>query len=259
MRIKQSVCIPMVNTAHIPLEEFVKTVAAIGFAAVEIWMPDESFPELAALAHRHGLAISIISGHNSLAVGLNDSSQHERIEGELAHSIDLAVQSSVPGLICFSGNKLDGQSDVEAIQATVRGLKRIAPYAEKKGINLNMELLNTIVDHPGYQCNHTSWGVEVCQLVDSPRVKLLYDIYHMQIMEGNIVQTITENIRWIGHFHTAGVPGRHDLDETQELNYARIFKAIASTPYDLYVAHEYQPNDDIYASLRKTFATANQG
>ncbi len=259
MRIKQSVCIPMVNTAHIPLEQFVKTVAEIGFAAVEIWMPDESFPDLAELAYRHGLVVSMMSGHNSLAVGLNDPSQHERIEGELAHSIDLAARHGVPGLICFSGNKQDSQSDVEAIEATAQGLRRIAPYAEKKGINLNMELLNTLVDHPGYQCNHTTWGVEVCKQVNSPRVKLLYDIYHMQIMEGNLVQNITENIAWIGHFHTAGVPGRHDLDETQEINYPRVFQAIAGTPYNLYVAHEYMPNGDIFASLRRTFEIGNQG
>jgi hydroxypyruvate isomerase len=259
MRIKQSVCIPMVNQTHIALDEFIPKVAEMGYAAVEIWMPDESFPELANLAHRNGLAVSMMSGHNSLAVGLNDTTQHARIEGELAHSIDLAVQYQVPGLICFSGNRLDGQSDVEAIEATAAGLKRIAPYAEKKGINLNMELLNTIVDHPGYQNNHTSWGVEVCKLVASPRVKLLFDIYHMQIMEGNIIQNITENIQWIGHFHTAGVPGRHDIDETQELNYARIFQAIASTPYNLYVAHEYMPNGEVYSSLRRTFEIGNQG
>ncbi len=258
MKIKQSVCIPMVNTGHIPLEKLIPAIAQIGFAAVEVWRPDDTFAEMVSLAHRNGLVVSMISGHDSLAVGLNDPAQHERIEGELAQSIDLAVQNGVPGVICFSGNVRAGQSEADAIAQTARGLKRIAPYAEKKGINLNLELLNTIVDHPGYQCNHTAWGVAVCQQANSPRVKLLYDIYHMQIMEGNIVQTITENIQWIGHFHTAGVPGRHDIDETQEINYARVFQAIASTPYALYVAHEYQPNGEIFESLRRTYAIGNQ-
>jgi hydroxypyruvate isomerase len=258
MRIKQSVCIPMVNTARIPLAEFIAKVAEIGYAAVEVWRPDETFEEVVRLAKQHRLAVAIFSGHDSLAVGLNDPAQHERIESELAASIDLAVRCGVPGLICFSGNVRAGQSDAEAIAATAAGLKRIAPYAEKKGVNLNLELLNTIVDHPGYQNNHTAWGVKVCEQVNSPRVKLLFDIYHMQIMEGNLIQNITTNIRWIGHFHTAGVPGRKDPDETQEINYPAVLRAIASTPYDLYVAHEYQPKGDIFASLRQTFAIGNQ-
>jgi hydroxypyruvate isomerase len=231
----------MVNQAQIPLEKLIPAIAQMGYAAVECWRPDETFNELVSLAHRHGLVVSMISGHDSLGVGLNDPAQHERIEGELAQSIDLAVQHGIPGVICFSGNVRRGQSDADAIAQTARGLKRCALYAEKKGINLNMELLNTIVDHPGYQCNHTAWGVAVCQQVNSPRVKLLYDIYHMQIMEGNIVQTISQNIQWIGHFHTAGVPGRTDIDGTQEINYRFVAQAIADLGFTGYISHEFRP------------------
>ena len=135
----------------------------------------------------------------------------------------------------------------------------MAPYAEQKDINLNLELLNSKIDHPGYQCDHTAWGVAVCERVDSPRVKLLYDIYHMQIMEGDVIRTIRENIRWIGHFHTAGNPGRNDMDDTQELNYAGICKGIADTGYDLYVGHEFKPKGDPVEALRQTFARCDQG
>jgi hydroxypyruvate isomerase len=139
------------------------------------------------------------------------------------------------------------------------GLRRVAPYAEECGINLNLELLNSKIDHPGYQCDHTAWGVAVCERVGSPRVKLLYDIYHMQIMEGDIIRTIRENIKWIGHFHTAGVPGRNDLDDTQDLNYRGICSAIASTAYDLYLGHEYKPKGESLPSIQQAFAVCDQG
>jgi hydroxypyruvate isomerase len=253
MPLKQSVCIPMLNQANIPMEEFVPAVAAMGYPAVEIWQIDEHLERFAALCHSHHLVISQIVGHGSLPVGLNDPAQHARIEAELRDSIDVAVRYGVPGLICFSGNRRPGQSEEDAIVATVAGFKRIAPYAEEKGINLNLELLNTLVDHPGYQNDHSTWGLEVCKRVNSPRVKLLYDIYHMQIMEGNLISTISENIQWIGHFHTAGVPGRRDIDEMQEINYRAVCQAINVAGYDLYLAHEYVPKGDVFQSLRKAF------
>ena len=139
------------------------------------------------------------------------------------------------------------------------GLRRVAPYAEKKNVNLNLELLNSKVDHPGYQCDHTKWGAAVCEKVGSPRVKLLYDIYHMQIMEGDIIRTIRENIRWIGHFHTAGNPGRNDMDDTQELNYAGICRAIAETDYGYYVGHEFKPKRNPVKALHHAFSVCDQG
>ena len=257
MPVKQSVCIPMLNQAHIPLADFVREVAAIGYPAVEIWERDETTPELAALCRQYGLVLSQMSGHGSLPVGLNDPAQHERIEAELIASIDFAAQHGIPGVICFSGNRRAGQSEEDAIAQTVHGFRRVAPYAEAKGVNLNLELLNTLVDHPGYQCDHSAWGLAVVKAVNSPRVKLLFDIYHMQIMEGNLIATIRENIRWIGHFHTAGVPGRRDIDETQEINYAAVCRAIAESGYDLYLAHEFVAKGEVFAALRRAFEICN--
>jgi len=241
------------------LETLFRTAAEIGYAAVEMWGRGEDFEEIVALAQRHRLAVASMSGHASLPDGLNKRSNHDRIEAELRASIDIAVKHGIPGLICFSGNRQPYQSEIEGIEAVADGLKRVAPYAEQKGVNLNLELLNSKVDHPGYQCDHTAWGAAVCERVGSPRVKLLYDIYHMQIMEGDVIRTIRENIRWIGHFHTAGNPGRRDMDDTQELNYAGICGAIAATGYDLYVGHEFRPKGDPIESLKQTFAACNQG
>lgn len=258
MTIKQSVCYPMMQPLPAGLEDLFPRFKAMGYQAVEIWKPGEDFERVAVLARKNGLVMASIVGHDSLPVGFNNPAEHERIWDELHASIDLAARTGVPGLIVFSGNRLPGQPEEEAIAACVEGLKKIAPYAEEKGINLNMELLNSRVDHPGYQCDHSEWGLKVVKAVNSPRVKLLFDIYHMQIMEGDLIRTITENIRWIGHFHTAGVPGRRDPDESQEINYAAVARAIAQTGYDLYVGHEYRPNSELFASLRKTFEIFNQ-
>ena len=257
MSVKQSVCIPMLNQGGLPLDLFVRRVAEIGYAAIEIWQRGDLLEPLSALCRRYNLQIATMLGHESLPVGLNDPSQHDRIEAELHASIDIAVQYHIPGLICFSGNRRLGQSDEEGIAVTVQGLKRVAPFAEKKGVNLNLELLNSLVDHPDYQCDHSAWGLAVCQQVNSPNVKLLFDIYHMQIMEGNLINTITKNIGWIGHFHTAGVPGRSDIDETQEINYGAVCRAIAATNYDLYLAHEYKPRGEVFQSLQKAFEICN--
>jgi len=241
------------------LDELFKTVAEIGYAAIELWGRGDDFEEVVGLARKHGLAVASMCGHAALADGLNKRSNHDRIEDELRTSIDLAAEHGIPGLICFSGNRQPHVSEMEAIEACADGLRRVAPYAEEKGINLNMELLNSKVDHAGYQCDHTAWGVAVCERVGSPRVRLLYDIYHMQIMEGDLIRTIRENIGWIGHFHTAGNPGRHDMDDTQELNYAGICRAIADTGYDLYVGHEFSPTGDPIEALRQTFELCNRG
>ncbi len=258
MTIKQSVCYPMMQPLPAGLEDLFPRFKAMGYQAVEIWKPDADFERVADLARQNGLVMASIVGHDSLPVGFNNPAEHERIWDELHASIDLAARTGVPGLIVFSGNRLPGQPEDEAIAACVEGLKKIAPYAEARGVNLNMELLNSRVDHPGYQCDHSEWGLKVVKAVNSPRVKLLFDIYHMQIMEGDLIRTITENIHWIGHFHTAGVPGRRDPDESQEINYAAVARAIAETGYDLFVGHEYRPKGDLIASLMKTFEIYNQ-
>ncbi len=259
MRIKQSLCYPMFKPADMSLDDLFKTGAEIGYAAVELWNRGPDFEEVVETACRYGLAVASMTGHNSLPDGLNKRSNHDRIEAELRESIDIAAKHGIPGLICFSGNRQPFQTEIEAIDAVADGFKRIAPYAEEKGINLNMELLNSKVDHPGYQCDHTAWGVAVCERVNSPRVKLLYDIYHMQIMEGDIIRTIRDNIKWIGHFHTAGNPGRNDMDDTQEMNYAGICRAIAGTSYPYYVGHEFKPKGDLIEALRQTFVLCDQG
>jgi len=258
MRIKQSLCYPIYDLDGLSLDELFKIGAEIGYVAVEMWQRGDDLEEVVGLARKHNLAVASMCGHQSLADGLNKRSNHARIEDELKTSIDVAARHGIPGVICFSGNRQPYQAEVEAIEAVADGLRRVAPYAERKKVNLNLELLNSKVDHPGYQCDHTAWGVAVCERVNSPCVKLLFDIYHMQIMEGDVIRTIRENVRWIGHFHTAGNPGRNDMDDTQELNYAGICKAIAATGYDLYVGHEFAAKGDLVEALRRTFALCDQ-
>jgi hydroxypyruvate isomerase len=253
MPVKQSICYQLFQPKEMSRDELFRTVKKIGYAAIEMWFRDEHFEEEVAAAKKHKLAFASMCGHRSLGVGLNDPAEHDRIEAELRESIDIAAKVGIPGVICFSGNRREGLSDEEGIEITAKGLRRVAPYAEKKGVNLNIELLNSKVDHAGYQCDHTAWGVAVCKKVKSPRVKLLYDIYHMQIMEGDVIRTVTQHIQWIGHFHTAGVPGRRDLDETQELYYQAIMKAISGAGYGLFVGHEFRPVGDAIEALRKTF------
>lgn len=258
MPINQSLCIPLYKTDDMDLKTFCQKVAAFGFKAVEIWFRDDSFEELMDAVRAAGITLASMAGHTSLEDGLNKKSNHDRIETEIRESIDLAVKHRVPGLICFSGNRNQGQSDEEGLDTCATGLKRVIRYAEEKGINLNMELLNSKVDHPGYLCDHTAWGVKMCKKVGSPRAKLLFDIYHMQIMEGNIIATIGENIGYIGHFHTAGNPGRHEFDDTQELNYKGICRAISDTGYNLYLGHEFGPTgEDKLAALQEAFAICN--
>jgi len=259
MRIKQSICYPLFNPKDVSLEELFRVASKLGYKAAELWKRGDDFEEVAALAKKHGLVIASTMGHMSLEDGLNKRSNHERIEEELRTSIAVAVKHGIPGVICFSGNRQADQSEEEATETVAEGLRKVAPYAEKKGVNLNLELLNSKVNHIGYQCDHTKWGVAVCEKVGSPRVKLLYDIYHMQIMEGDIIRTIRENIQWIGHFHTAGNPGRNDMDDTQELNYAGICRAIAETDYPYYLGHEFKPKGDPIEALRQTFEVCDQG
>ena len=259
MRIKQSVCYPILKPPSMSYDDLFGTIAEIGYPAVETWGRGDEFEEVVEMARKHRLVIASTVGHLSLPDGLNKRSNHDRIEDELRTSIEVAAKYNIPGLICASGNVQPYQSELEAIEAVADGLRRVVPFAEEKGINLNMELLNSKVDHHGYQAVHTSWGVAVCEKVGSPRVKLLYDIYHMQIMEGDIIRTIRQNIKWIGHFHTAGNPGRNEMDDTQELNYAGICRGIAATGYDLYVGHEFRPKGDLVESLRQAFEKCDQG
>lgn len=259
MPIRQSFCHPCFKPADMTFDTLCRSAAEIGYAALELWARDDDFEELVAAAKQHNLIVASMCGHASIADGLNNPAHHDRIEAELRASLDLAARFSIPNLICFSGNRRPGQSDADAIAVTAAGLRRLAPHAERLGVNLNLELLNSKVDHPGYQADHTAWGIAVCEQVASPRVKLLYDIYHLQIMEGDVIRTIRQHARWIGHFHTAGNPGRHDLDDSQELFYPAICRAIAATGFTGFVAHEFFPQADPLEALRQAFEVCDQG
>jgi hydroxypyruvate isomerase len=228
-------------------EQFVSSAAEAGFTALDL-VP----PAYWSLVADHGLAISSIQGHLPLEIGLNRVDQHERIEQDVRAAITNAHRLKTPNVLCFSGNR-EGLDDARGMEVTVAALRKLAPFAEEAGITLALELLNSKVDHPDYQADRTAWGAQVCQAVGSARVKLLYDIYHMQIMEGDVIRTIRAFHPLIGFYHTAGNPGRNDLDETQELNYAAILKAIKETGYTGYIAHEFIPKADPVAALRTVF------
>ncbi len=255
MAVKQ--CAVLTNyfdSNQLSLDDFCSALADIGYAAIELMNPGDALPGIVETARRHGLAVASMVGHASLRDGFNKYENHDRIVAELRDKIDLAAEYGIGGLICFSGNRNDGQSDLEGMIVCAHGLRQIAPYAEEKGINLNIELLNSKVNHPGYQCDSAEWGVALCEMVNSPRVKLLYDIYHMQIMEGDLIRSIQRSLPWIGHMHTAGNPGRQDLDDDQELNYTGICRAIDAAGYELYVGHEFRSKGDPIEALRHAHA-----
>ena len=220
----------------------------IGYGAAEL-MPAALFGRAAD----SGLVIASHGAHESISQGLNDPREHDRIEREIQASLALAVTHRIPSLIVFSGERRDGLTEMEGVRNTAQGLSRVAGAAEQAGVTLILELLNSKVDHPGYQADHTGWGVDVCARVGSPRVKLLYDIYHMQIMEGDVVSTIQQNAAHIAHYHTAGVPGRRDLDGDQELHYPAILRAIAATGYGGFIGHEFIPKGDPVAALEAAY------
>jgi hydroxypyruvate isomerase len=243
-RIKQSVC--RWCYASIPLRDFCHQVATLGLTALDLLTPDD-WP----VAREFGLTCSMGSGLGGpIERGLNDPANHDAIVGSLRAGIPRAAQAGVPNVITFFGNR-HGRSDAEAIAHCVTALNRVKGVAEDHGVTVCVELLNSKVNHKDYQGDRTSFGVEVVSAVNSPRVKLLYDIYHMQIMEGDVIRTIRENRQWIAHYHTAGVPGRHEIDDTQELNYAAIARAIADTGFGGYLAHEFVPTRDPMTSLRE--------
>jgi hydroxypyruvate isomerase len=226
-------------TSDAPLPDLCKRLKTIGFAGVDLLHTDEW-----SVVSDHGLAVSMgypTRRDNFIAMGFNDPANHAMLLKELETTIPLAKQAGVKNLITMFGNRKSGIDEQQAIANCVAGLSKIAPYAAENGITLCVELLNSKVDHHGYQGDSTAFGVAVMKGINSPHVKLLYDIYHMQIMEGDVIRTIRDNIAWIGHFHTGGVPGRHEIDGTQELNYHAIAKAIADLNYTGFIAHEFEP------------------
>jgi hydroxypyruvate isomerase len=227
----------------IPIDDLCEAAKGIGYRSVELL--DEKDWTVPA---RHGLVCAMANGFGTIPVGFNRPNQHDKLVADAERMIPRAAAAGVPNIVCFSGNRA-GMSDGEGITNCIAGFKRITPLAEKHGVTLCLELLNSKVDHADYQADHTAWGVQVVQGVGSPRLKLLYDIYHMQIMEGDVIRTIQEHHDYIAHYHTAGVPGRHEIDGGQELNYAAIMRAIAGTGFTGHVAQEFIPTRDPRTSL----------
>jgi hydroxypyruvate isomerase len=235
---------------HLKLPEFCKAIADFGLTAIDL-LGEQDWDT----ARKAGLVCSM--GYPSegakIPDGLNNKANHDVIVRGLEKTIPAAEKMGVPNLIAFFGNRR-GMNDAEAFDNCVIGLNKIKKVAEDHGVTICVELLNSKVDHKDYQGDHTAFGLQVIKAVGSPRVRLLYDIYHMQIMEGDIIRTIRTNHEFIAHYHTGGVPGRHELDGTQELNWATVCKAIADLGFKGYVAHEFVPTRDPLASLREAIA-----
>ena len=248
-RIKQSLSWWCYAREGVDPEELIRTAADIGYASIEMG-PEQHYD----LIHECGMDIAITGGHGTLVDGLNKPANHDRIEAELLENIDKAVANRIPSLICFSGNR-EGMADDVGARHSADCLKRVAKAAEEKGVVLCVELLNSKVDHADYMCDRTKWGVEVCRQVGSPNVKLLYDIYHLQIMEGDLIRTIRDNIEYIGHFHTAGNPGRNDMDDTQEIYYPAVARAVVGTDYAGFVGHEFIPKGEVFEAIRAAYET----
>ncbi|NKJ20030.1 TIM barrel protein [Dyella sp. SG609] len=226
-------------TSKAPLPELCKRLKSLGFAGVDLLYADEW-----AVVNDSGLKVTMgypAKRDNFISMGFNDPANHATLLKELETTIPLAQKAGISNVITMFGNRVPGIDENQARDNCIAGLSRIAPLAAEHGVTLCVELLNSKVDHHGYQGDSTRFGVEVMKGIGSPNVKLLYDIYHMQIMEGDVIRTIRDNIQWIGHFHTGGVPGRHEIDGTQELNYHAVAKAIADLDYQGYIAHEFMP------------------
>ena len=243
-RIRQSVCRWCYQA--IALDELCAFSAKIGLKGIDLLQPEEW-----GIPARYGLVCTMgYAGGGEIGNAMNRVDNHSVIEEAFRKDIPMAAKMNVPNVITFSGNR-KGMADSEGMRNTVMGLNRVKKIAEDNGVTINLELLNSRVNHPDYMADRTAWGVQVMEQVNSPNVKLLYDIYHMQIMEGDLIQTIRDNIRWIGHFHTGGVPGRHELNDQQEVQWDGVMRAIAALDFKDYVAHEFVPKGDPFAGLRQ--------
>ena len=242
-RLKQSVCKWCYRDMSV--DELAAEVSKMGMVGIDL-LVEEEWPIL----EKYGLICTMGQGVCTIEDGLNRTENHAEIEKNFRHLLPAAKKARMQNMICFSGNRR-GMSDAEAWDNCTTLLRKITPLAEDLEVTIQMELLNSKVNHADYQCDTTPWGVELCKRVDSPRFKLLYDIYHMQIMEGDVIRTIRDNAQYLGHFHTGGNPGRNEIDETQELNYEAIAKAIADLDYDGFFAHEFIPLRDPMTSLQQ--------
>lgn len=247
--INQSVC--RWCYGKIKLEDLCVVAKEMGLAAIDLLDP----PDFETIK-KHGLVCSMVSfptidGVGSITKAFNRVEHHDKLVEAYEQRLKETADAGFERLICFSGNRA-GLDDERGLDNCESGLKRILPLAEKLKVTLCIELLNSKYDHKDYQCDHVAWGVELTRRISSERFKLLYDIYHMQIMDGDICNTIRENHQYFDHYHTGGVPGRHEIDQTQELNYPRIMQAIVATGFKGYVAQEFIPQDpDALGSLQQ--------
>jgi hydroxypyruvate isomerase len=243
-RLKQSVSRWCYNA--IPMPDFCRAVADMGLTAIDLLEEPDW-----AVARQFGLTCSMgYAGGGSIPDGLNVKANHDAIVRNFTQTIPRAAAAKVANVITFFGNRR-GISDAEATGNCIEGLNRVKQIAEDHGVTICVELLNSKVNHPDYHGDRTAFGAAIVRAVNSARVKLLYDIYHMQIMEGDVIRTIRDNHAIIGHYHTGGVPGRHELDDTQELNWAAVARAIVDTGFSGYLAHEFVPTRDPITSLRE--------
>lgn len=227
--------------------DLVRGAAAIGYAGVEL-APPEFWP----LIRDHGLRIVSVTGHPLAPAGLNDAAQFPAIERSIHAALEQAREWAIPYVLCFSGNRCGLPPD-QAADITADHLRRLAPACADAGVTLVLELLNSKVADRDYEADHTAWGAQVCQLAASPQVRLLYDVFHMQIMEGDLIRTIRAHAGVIGHYHTAGNPGRNDLDDAQEIYYPAVVRAIAETGHTGFIGHEFFPRHDALTSLRGAY------
>ena len=231
-----------------PIDELCREAKRIGLAGIDL-LSENEWSEPA----KHGLACAVANGPGPIPDGWNRPDLHDKLVAESERLLPLVARAGIPQMIVFSGNRR-GMSDGEGIANCAAGLRRIMPTAERFGVTVVMEMLNSKVDHKDYHADRTEWAAQVARGIASARFKLLYDVYHMQIMEGDVVRTIGQYAPFIGHYHTAGVPGRHELDDTQELNYGRIARAIAATSFAGFVAHEFIPTRDPFVKLAEAQA-----
>jgi len=232
---------------RIPLDDLCEAAKTIGYKSVELLSEKEW-----EVPKKHGMACAMANGFGTIPVGFNRPDNHDKLVADAERMIPLVAAAGVPNIVVFSGNRA-GLSDGEGIANCIAGLKRVTPTAERHNVTLCLEMLNSKVDHKDYQADHTAWAVQVVQGVNSPRLKLLYDIYHMQIMDGDVIATVRANFGHIAHFHTGGVPGRAEIDDTQELNYRRVMQAIADLGFTGYVGQEFVPKRDPLTSLKQAF------
>jgi hydroxypyruvate isomerase len=234
--------------APMTFEAYCVACAGLGLESVELLGPAD-WPAV----RKAGLICALCRGPSSIDYGWNRVEHHDDLLGYFGPALDEAARNGIPNMVTFSGLR-GGMSDEEGLENCVQGLKRLAPLAERCGVTLALELLNSKVDHPDYMADHTAWGVELCKRVGSERVKLLYDIYHMQVMEGDLLRTIGEASPYIAHYHTGGNPGRAEIDESQEIYYPAVMQAIVATGYKGYVGQEFIPRRDPLASLAQAIA-----